>query len=61
MTTTPTEPPKAPRWISTEAGQRAWREDLSWRSVAFNALSVQERSELLHEAEQRRQLEEREV
>lgn len=55
------EPPKAPRWISTEAGQWAWREDIAWRSIALNALSVQERRDLLNEAEMRRQLEEREV
>ena len=47
-----TELPKAPRWISTEAGQWAWNEHTAWRAIAANALTVQERSELLREAEQ---------
>lgn len=45
------EYPKVPRWISTEAGEWAWRELLDWRNHAFRALSVQERSRLLQEAE----------
>lgn len=43
--------PKAPRWISTEAGQWAWLEDIDWRVVAAHALSVQERRDLLDTAE----------
>lgn len=42
---------KVPRWIGTEAGQWAWREHVEWRVIAVNALSVQERTRLLHEAE----------
>ena len=49
-----TEPPKAPRWINTEAGLLAWREHTNWRSSAINALSVQERTRLLDEAERLR-------
>ena len=45
------EYPKTPRWIGTEAGQWAWCERPDWRGIAFDALSVQERSRLLHEAE----------
>lgn len=44
--------PKAPRWITTEAGLRAWNEIEAWRRVAANALSVQDRRQLLAEAEQ---------
>ena len=47
--------PKPPRWISTEAGLWAWREDGDWRASAANALSVEERYRLLREAEQMRQ------
>jgi hypothetical protein len=46
-----TEVPKPPRWISTEAGQWAWCEHLSWRGHALSAFSVQERLRLLQEAE----------
>ena len=50
-----TETPKAPLWISTEAGQWAWHEHAAWRDMAASALTVQERRELLHEADQMRQ------
>lgn len=43
---------KPPRWISTEAGLWAWQAQSEWRTTAANALSVQERVQLLHEAEQ---------
>ena len=46
--------PKAPRWITSEAGRLAWEQDDVWRSRALSALSVGERSKLLAEAEQRR-------
>lgn len=51
MITERIEYPKVPRWIGTEAGQWAWRELADWRGIAFDALSVQDRSRLLHEAE----------
>lgn len=51
MNTTFADHPKTPRWIRTEAGQWAWREKIDWRSIAWDALSVQERSRLLQEAE----------
>jgi len=44
--------PKAPRWISTTAGQWAWAELGDWRETAANALSVQDRRQLLDKAEQ---------
>lgn len=44
--------PKAPRWITTEAGQWAWHEYVTWRGRATHALSVQDRTQLLDEAEQ---------
>ena len=44
--------PKAPRWISTEAGQWAWLERGDWRVTAANAMLVQERRRLLDQAEQ---------
>lgn len=44
--------PKAPRWITTEPGLRAWNEIEAWRRVAANAMSVQDRRQLLAEAEQ---------
>ena len=50
-----TEQPKAPRWISTEAGLWAWQAYDNWRNTAANALSVQDRQRLLHEAKQLRQ------
>lgn len=43
--------PKAPRWISTEAGQVAWFVDEEWRRVADRAMSVSDRRRLLDEAE----------
>jgi hypothetical protein len=46
--------PKAPRWISTEAGLWAWQAHDPWRATAANALSVRERHQLLQEAEQLR-------
>ena len=46
--------PKAPRWISTEAGIWAWQAHGAWRANAANALSVRERYQLLQEAEQLR-------
>ena len=46
--------PKAPRWISTEAGIWAWQAHGAWRANAANALSVRERDRLLQEAEQLR-------
>jgi len=45
------EAPKPPRWINTTAGQMAWHQSPSWRSSAVGALSVQERTRLLDEAE----------
>ncbi|KAB8144549.1 hypothetical protein F8S13_06685 [Chloroflexia bacterium SDU3-3] len=47
------EYPKIPRWISTESGQWAWRECADWRGTASSALSVQDRSKLLQDAESR--------
>jgi hypothetical protein len=44
--------PKAPRWITTEAGIWAWEHYDSWRTRALEALSVQERTTLLAEAEE---------
>lgn len=46
--------PKAPRWISTAAGQWAWHAHGEWRTTAAAALRVQERRELLDRAEQLR-------
>jgi hypothetical protein len=46
--------PKAPRWISTEAGQWAWQVDLEWRGYADRALHVAERRRLLDQAERMR-------
>jgi hypothetical protein len=46
--------PKAPRWISTEAGLWAWQAHGEWRASAANALSVRERDLLLQQAEQLR-------
>jgi hypothetical protein len=43
--------PKAPRWISTEAGQYAWCVDEEWRRTADRAMSVSDRRRLLDEAE----------
>lgn len=44
--------PKAPRWITTEAGQWAWYTYGAWRGKATTALSVHDRAQLLDEAEQ---------
>jgi hypothetical protein len=52
MTQINLELPKAPRWISTEAGLWAWQAHGGWRATAANALSVHERHQLLQEAEQ---------
>ena len=43
--------PKAPRWITTEAGHWAWAFDVEWRKYAEQALGVAERRELLDQAE----------
>jgi hypothetical protein len=43
---------KAPRWITTDAGVRAWEGYDAWRGRAAIALSVQERARLLEEAEE---------
>lgn len=42
---------KAPRWISTEAGQWAYEASEEWRSVADRAFAITERRRLLDEAE----------
>jgi hypothetical protein len=42
---------KAPRWITTEAGQWAYHSDDQWRQTANNAFGVAERRKLLDEAE----------
>lgn len=44
--------PKAPRWISTEAGKWAWVMDEEWRRSAAEAMSVTERRRLLDKAEE---------
>ncbi|NJM05773.1 hypothetical protein HC891_05615 [Candidatus Gracilibacteria bacterium] len=44
---------KLPRWINTEAGRWAWEVDSQWRFSAHEALSVQERRELLNAAERK--------
>jgi hypothetical protein len=49
-----TELSKTPRWINTEAGLWAWQAHGGWRATAANALSVQDRRQLLREAEQLR-------
>jgi hypothetical protein len=43
--------PKAPRWISTEAGIWAWNVNEEWRGSADQALSVADRRRLLDQAE----------
>jgi hypothetical protein len=43
---------KAPRWISTEAGQWAYEASDEWRRVADLAFAVSDRRRLLDEAEQ---------
>lgn len=42
---------KAPRWISTEAGQWAYEASEEWRRVADHTFAVTERRRLLDEAE----------
>lgn len=46
---------KAPRWITTEAGQWAYLSDDQWRQTANNAFGVDERRKLLAEAERMRE------
>lgn len=48
--------PKAPRWITTEAGQWAWIANEEWRRFADRAMNVDERRNLLAEAERMRQI-----
>lgn len=48
---TNTKTHKAPRWITTEAGQWAYEADGEWRRHADRAFSVAERRRLLDEAE----------
>ena len=43
---------KAPRWISTEAGQWAYISNEQWRHTANNTFVVADRRRLLDEAEQ---------
>jgi hypothetical protein len=42
---------KAPRWISTEAGQWAYEASEEWRRVADQTFVISERRQLLDEAE----------
>jgi hypothetical protein len=42
---------KAPRWITTEAGQWAYVSDEQWRRSANSTFGVAERRRLLDEAE----------
>lgn len=42
---------KAPRWISTEAGQWAYLSNAEWRRTAESAFAVADRRRLLDEAE----------
>lgn len=46
---------KAPRWITTEAGQWAYLSNAEWRITADRAFEVSERRRLLDEAEHLRQ------
>nr|WP_044200750.1 hypothetical protein [Oscillochloris trichoides] len=48
------EAPKAPRWITTEAGLWAWAVDEEWRHSAAQAMNVAERRRLLELAEEMR-------
>jgi hypothetical protein len=48
---------KAPRWITTEAGQWAYLSDEQWRRTANNTFVVADRRRLLDEAEQLRERE----
>lgn len=43
---------KAPRWVSTEAGQWAYEAREDWRLVADKTFAISERRRLLDEAEQ---------
>lgn len=47
--------PKAPRWITTEAGQWAWLANEEWRRFANAAMNVADRRKLLDEAERMRE------
>lgn len=47
---------KAPRWVSTEAGQWAYESREDWRIVANKTFGVTERRLLLDEAEKLHQL-----
>ncbi len=42
---------KAPRWITTEAGQWAYLSNAEWRRTAETAFAVADRRRLLDEAE----------
>lgn len=42
---------KAPRWVTTEAGQWAYLSNDEWRRTANNAFGVSERKKLLEQAE----------
>lgn len=46
---------KAPRWVSTEAGQWAYEVIEEWRRVADKTFSVSDRRRLLDEAERLRE------
>ncbi len=46
---------KAPRWISTEAGQWAYEVNEEWREIANHTFGVIERQRLLADAERMRQ------
>lgn len=48
---------KAPRWITTEAGQWAYLSDDEWRRTADITFEVAERRRLLDEAERLRERE----
>jgi hypothetical protein len=43
---------KAPRWVTTEAGQWAYLSNDEWRRTANNTFGVTERKKLLEQAEQ---------
>lgn len=46
---------KAPRWITTDAGQWAYLSNAEWRRSAEVAFAVSERRRLLDEAERMRE------
>lgn len=48
---------KAPRWITTEAGQWAYISDEQWRRTANSTFAVADRRRLLDEAERLHQRE----